>query len=47
MVHFADMEGFGSMLNEAMALLEWAHDLNPGPWREHSKGVARAAQKIA
>lgn len=35
------------MLNEAMALLEWAHDLNPGPWREHSKGVARAAQKIA
>ena len=34
-------------LTDAMALLEWAHEKNPGPWREHSKGVARAAQKIA
>lgn len=35
------------MLNEAMELLEWAHSQNPGPWREHSLGVARAAKKIA
>ena len=32
---------------EALALLEWAHGLNPGPWREHSLGVARAGEKIA
>lgn len=31
----------------AMALLEWAHGKNPGPWREHSLGVARAAEYIA
>lgn len=33
--------------NEAMALLNWAHDLNPGPWREHSLHAARAAEAIA
>lgn len=35
------------MLKEATALLEWAHEKNPGPWREHSKGVARACGEIA
>ena len=37
------------MLNrtEAMALLEWAHEQNPGPWREHSLHAARAAEAIA
>lgn len=32
---------------EAMALLEWAHAQNPGPWREHSLHAARAAEAIA
>ena len=32
---------------EALKLLEWAHAQNPGPWREHSLGVARAAEYIA
>ena len=32
---------------EALELLEWAHTNNPGPWREHSLGVARAAEYIA
>ena len=31
----------------ALALLEWANDKNPGPWREHSLGVARTAEAIA
>ena len=31
----------------ALALLEWANEKNPGPWREHSLGVARAAEAIA
>lgn len=31
----------------SMALLEWGVSLNPGPWREHSLGVARAAEYIA
>lgn len=31
----------------ALDLLEWARGLNPGPWREHSLGVGRAAEKIA
>ena len=31
----------------ALELLEWAHAKNPGPWREHSLGVARAAGYIA
>jgi len=37
------------MLNrtEALALLEWAHEQNPGPWREHSLHAARAAEAIA
>lgn len=35
------------MIEQAMQLLEWAHSQNPGPWREHSKGVARAAKTIA
>lgn len=33
--------------NAAIALLEWGHAQNPGPWREHSLGVARAAEYIA
>lgn len=33
--------------DQAEALLSWAHDLNPGPWRDHCRGVARAAEKIA
>jgi putative nucleotidyltransferase with HDIG domain len=32
---------------EAEELLIWAHDLNPGPWAEHSRVVARAAETIA
>lgn len=37
------------MLNrtEALALLEWAHEQNPGQWREHSLHAARAAEAIA
>ena len=31
----------------ALSLLEWANAQNPGPWREHSLGVARAAEYIA
>lgn len=31
----------------AGALLDWAYSLNPGPWVEHSLGVARAAEIIA
>jgi len=33
--------------SEAIELLNWAHNNNPGPWREHSLGVARAAEHIA
>ena len=33
--------------NSAITLLDWAHAQNPGPWREHSLGVARAAEYIA
>ena len=32
---------------EAEKLLEWAGKLNPGPWVNHAKVVARAAQTIA
>ena len=32
---------------EALDLLAWAVSCNPGPWREHSLGVARAAETIA
>ena len=37
------------MLNrrDAITLLDWAHALNPGPWREHSLHAARAAEDIA
>jgi len=35
------------MLQKATELLEWAHEKNPGPWREHSRGVARACGEIA
>jgi len=35
------------MIAEAMALLDWAHEQNPGPWRAHSLGVARACGEIA
>ena len=31
----------------ALELLEWGNAQNPGPWREHSLGVARAAEYIA
>lgn len=34
-------------INQAHALLDWAVEQNPGPWREHSIGVARAARTIA
>ena len=33
--------------NAAITLLDWAHAQNSGPWREHSLGVARAAEYIA
>lgn len=32
---------------QALELLEWAHEKNPGPWREHSMHAARAAEAIA
>lgn len=32
---------------EAETLLAWANAKNPGPWFDHSYGVARAAEKIA
>lgn len=37
------------MLNRAEAgrLLDWANDLNPGPWKDHSLTAARAACAIA
>ena len=31
----------------ALELLDWGQTTNPGPWREHSLGVARAAESIA
>lgn len=34
-------------LTEARELLEWGVEQNPGPWREHSLGVSRAAGTIA
>ncbi len=33
--------------NTALSLLDWAYPQNPGPWVEHSLGVARAAEYIA
>jgi|GEM_PF-232277 len=33
--------------HEAEALLNWAHDLNPGPWAAHCRVAARAAKTIA
>jgi len=32
---------------EADSLLAWAHEQNPGPWMNHSRVVARAAETIA
>lgn len=32
---------------QALEMLEWAHGLNPGPWREHVLHAARAAEAIA
>ena len=32
---------------EALALLEWAHAQNPGPWKVHSLAVARVAETVA
>ena len=32
---------------EAQRLLTWGHDQNPGPWAEHCRVVARAAETIA
>lgn len=32
---------------EAQALLDWAAEQNPGPWRAHSLHAARAAETIA
>jgi hypothetical protein len=32
---------------EAERLLLWAYEKNPGPWKEHSYAVARAAETIA
>jgi HD superfamily phosphodiesterase len=32
---------------EAEEILIWAHNKNPGPWLDHSKVAARAAEKIA
>lgn len=33
--------------DEAMKLLDEAHEMNPGPWRDHSIVVAECAYKIA
>lgn len=32
---------------ESLNLLNWASDLNPGAWKQHSLNVARAARTIA
>lgn len=32
---------------QAMELLDWACEKNPGPWREHALNAARAAEAIA
>lgn len=32
---------------QALEMLEWAHEQNPGPWREHVLHAARAAEAIA
>ncbi|MBR6571706.1 MAG: HD domain-containing protein [Clostridia bacterium] len=32
---------------QAHELLNWAHEQNPGPWRDHSLTAARAAETIA
>jgi len=32
---------------QAEELLTWAHEHNPGPWADHSRAAARAAQVIA
>ena len=32
---------------EAEQLLVWAHECNPGPWANHSRVVARAAETIS
>ncbi|MCL2559170.1 MAG: HD domain-containing protein [Turicibacter sp.] len=34
-------------IEEAKTLLEWAEELNPGPWGDHSRYAALACQKIA
>lgn len=34
-------------IDEALRLLDWAHDRNPGPWKSHSLHAARAAEEIA
>ena len=33
--------------SEAETLLQWAHSQNPGPWSNHCRVVARAAETIA
>ena len=33
--------------SEALEILSEAEKLNPGPWVEHSKNVARCAEAIA
>lgn len=33
--------------NQASELLAWAGGKNPGPWEQHSRAVARAAEAIA
>lgn len=32
---------------QAHALLLWAHEQNPGPWLDHSKNAAKAAETLA
>lgn len=34
-------------ISTAHELLEWAHGLNPGPWREHCQTAARVARAVA
>lgn len=35
------------MVDKAIDTLIWAYTQNPGPWRQHSLGVGRAAREIA
>ena len=51
MTNMLDNDGIKAMKlptkEEAKSILIWGHDKNPGPWLDHSKVAAKAAEKIA